>query len=79
MLAVSQCPKYQGNTEDRETNSKCIARNTLQSSDWKDQWKICKIKKGKKQIPAVEALQTKARGVKDLIKLQSVGNTAWGL
>ena len=40
MFIVSQFPKYQGDTEDRETNSKYIARKALQGSDWKGQWKI---------------------------------------
>lgn len=67
MLAVSECTKEH---RTKQTNSKCKARNTPQGSDWKGEQRISKGKK-EKQIPAEEALQTKIRGEKDLIKLQN--------
>ena len=64
MLAISEITKE---NRTKQTDSKCKARNAPQSSDWQ------RNSKGKKekQIAAEEALQTKIRGEKDLIKLQN--------
>lgn len=51
----------------QRANSNCKTRKASQGSDWKDEESICKLKKGK--IPAVEALHTKTRGVKELSAL----------